>query len=52
MSALGSWFCMVCDESGQSERFDREAEAHTKATRHGTVTSHRDTFASRQEPQP
>lgn len=39
---MGSWFCMACDESGQSARFDKDAEKHTKATGHGTVTSHRD----------
>lgn len=35
----GSWFCMECPET---ERFDKDAEKHTKATGHGTVTSHRD----------
>jgi hypothetical protein len=37
----GAWFCMVCDETGQSEKFDLEARKHTDATGHGTVTSSR-----------
>lgn len=41
-AVMGSWFCMVCPESGESERFDKDAEKHTKSTGHGTVTSHRD----------
>ena len=39
---MGAWFCLVCTDTGQSERFDRDAEAHTKATGHGTASSHRD----------
>jgi hypothetical protein len=39
---MGAWFCMECTETGQSERFDKDAEKHTKTTGHGTVTSHRD----------
>jgi hypothetical protein len=37
---MGAWFCIVCDETGQSERFDLEARKHTDATGHGTTTSH------------
>lgn len=39
---MGSWFCLVCDSSGQSVKFDLEARKHTETTTHATTTSHRD----------
>jgi hypothetical protein len=39
---MGSWFCLVCEATGESVKFDLEARKHTDATGHGTVASHRD----------
>jgi hypothetical protein len=47
-TGLGSWFCLVCDASGEGPRFDLEARKHTDATRHTTTTSHRDPVPLRQ----
>jgi hypothetical protein len=51
---MGAWYCVVCTDTGQGERFDLDARKHEAATGHGTVTSTADgpLARSRQEPQP